>query len=586
MNIHIEKDKLLASLKKRVHITQWITNYSKVDCVADLVSGLTLGLTIMPQSMAYASLANLPPHYGLYSSFMGGFVYTFFGSIKEVSIGPTSLMALLTLSYTKGLPIEFVILLCFLCGWVEFLMGIFKLGFLVDFISMPAISGFTTATSLTIILAQLKGLVGIRFSSDNIFHYAQKFYERSDNIKVNDLILGTCCIIILLIFSKFKDIKLKSPSATKALWLLSISRNALVVLVSSIIAFYFEHKYGESPFSLSGTVVSGIPTLALPKFSTQIGNDTVTFVGMVQKLGTGAIVLPVVAVLSNVAVAKAFSTGKPVDATQEMMTLGLCNILGSFVQSMPTCGAFTRSAVAHASGVHTPMTGVYVGTIILLALSFLTPYFYYVPKSSLSAVLISAVLFMIDYKIVPKLWKANKFELLVTVVTFIISLVFSVEQGLLVGVIINCIPLLKVWTRPQIEFSVKSLDKKRNYLLIKPELGLYYSASDFFNLRVQKMVSSIDYTVPLVIDFQHFFHVDYTSKETLKHLLTDLQSKNYNIIFLNITKSIAVTLEELIDQFCIRCCQSENEIFDELACTAVDIDDGAGTSLLRRMSKV
>ncbi|KAK5640923.1 hypothetical protein RI129_009470 [Pyrocoelia pectoralis] len=585
MNIQFKKEKIITSLKKRVHITQWITKYTKVDCIADLVSGLTLGLTIMPQSMAYAALANLPPHYGLYSSFMGAFVYTFFGTIKEVSIGPTSLMALLTLSYTKGLPIEFVILLCFLCGWVQFIMGVFKLGFLVDFISMPAISGFTTATSLTIILAQLKGLVGIRFSSDNIFHYVQKFYTHSDKIKLNDLILGVCCIIILLIFSKLKDIKLKCPSAMKALWLLSISRNALIVLVSSVIAFYFEYKYGESPFSLSGNVVSGIPTLALPKFYTQIGNDTVTFVEMVQKLSTAVIVLPVVAVLSNVAVAKAFCKGKAVDATQEMITLGLCNILGSFVQSMPSCGAFTRSAVAHASGVRTPMTGLYVGTIILLALTFLTPYFYYIPKSSLSAVLISAVVFMVDYKIVPKLWRTNKFELLVTFVTFIISLVFSVEQGLLVGVIINCIPLLKVWTRPKIDFAIKTFQKKHNYLLIKPELGLYYSASDFFNSQVQKMIMSIDYTIPVVIDFEHFFHVDYTSKETMKHLLTDLQSNNHSIIFLNLSESIADTLQEIIDQFCIRCCQSENEIFDELTFTSVEIDEGAGTSLLPHKPK-
>ncbi|KAF5293533.1 hypothetical protein FQA39_LY03018 [Lamprigera yunnana] len=576
----IRKQRYVAILKKRLHILNWLPKYSKFDCVSDLISGVTLGLTILPQSMAYATLANLPAHYGLYSSFMAAFMYTLFGTIKEVSVGPTSLMALLTLSYTNGLPLEFVILLTFLCGWVQLLMGVFKLGFLVDFISMPAISGFTSATAITIILAQLKGLCGIKFTSANIFQYLQNFYARSSKLKVYDAMLGSFCIVALLVFRHLNNIKCNNVTIKKMLWLLSIARNALMVLLTSFLAYYFESTRGTSPFTLYGSVQSGIPPMSLPKFSAQVGNETVTFVEMVHRLNAGIVVLPVVAVLSNVAVAKAFANGKRFDATQEMMTLGICNVMGSFVQSMPVCGAFTRSAVANASGVRTPLVGIYVGTIILLALSFLTPYFYYVPKASLAAVLISAVIFMIDLQIVPKLWKTNKFDLLVTFLTFIVSLVFSVEQGLLVGVTINFIPLIKIWTRPKIEYSIKTTDEGQTYLLVRPELGLYYSASNYFMIETSDTISSIEFGIPVVFDCKNLLYVDYTSTQALRTLLLELKNNDRTFIFLNAPESLCQSLEELIKEFEIRLCRFESDIFDSLISTVISIEDDVDTKLL------
>ncbi|KAK4874464.1 hypothetical protein RN001_013824 [Aquatica leii] len=531
MSVPSRKDKIIAKLKERVPIISWLPKYSKLDGIGDLISGITVGLTIMPQSMAYAALANIPPNYGLYSSFMGAFIYVIFGTIKEASVGPTSLMAILTLTYTQGLPVEFMILLTFLCGWVQLLMGIFKLGFLVDFISIPAVSGFTSATSVTIMLAQFKGLLGIRFTSDNIFHYVQEFYARRSKIRVYDLILGCCSIVILLIFRVSK-------------------------------------------------VPAGLPSLQVPEFSTHIGNQTVTFVEMVQKLGTGIIVLPVVAILSNVAVAKAFTSGKRVDATQEMMTLGICNIVGSFIQSMPVCGAFTRSAVSHASGVRSPFAGIYAGSIILLALSFLTPYFYYIPKSTLAAVVISAVVFMIDVEIVPKLWKTNKYDLFVMLLTFIVSLVFSVEQGLLVGVIVNFLPLIKVWTRPKIDFVISTTKEGQTYLLVKPELGLYYSASEYFTLEASKTIASIEFGIPVVFDCKNILYVDYTSTQTIRYLLTELKESNRTFVFLNASETLSLRLEELITEFRIKCCENEDQIFNTLISTNVDVEDDVETKLL------
>lgn len=184
---------------QRIHILSWITKYDKSLALSDFISGLTLGLTMIPQSIAYAALANLPSQYGLYSGFLGSLIYVFFGTIKEVSIGPTSLMALLTLQYTHDKPVELVILLTFLVGIVELAMGLFKLGFVVvDFISIPVTSAFTSATSLIIIASQLKGLLGVRYNATSFADNVYQLYLNLSSVQWGDTVLSICCIAFLL----------------------------------------------------------------------------------------------------------------------------------------------------------------------------------------------------------------------------------------------------------------------------------------------------------------------------------------------------------------------------------------------------
>lgn len=166
----------------------------------------------------------------------------------------------------------------------------------------------------------------------------------------------------------------------KIMWLVSTSRNAIVVIVCSAVAYQMETSGSGSPFVLTGPVRSGLPAFSLPPFSTQVKNETLSFLEMCSELGSGIVLVPIISVLGNVAIAKAFASGDSIDATQELFTLGICNVFGSFACSMPVTGSFSRSAVNHASGVKTPMGGLYTGVLILLALSLLTPYFYFIPK--------------------------------------------------------------------------------------------------------------------------------------------------------------------------------------------------------------
>lgn len=296
-------------LKRRVFILSWLPDYDRTQAIRDLIAGVTLGLTMVPQSLAYANLANVPAQYGLYSAFMGSLVYVVLGTVKEVSIGPTSLMSIITVSYTYEKPIEYVIIMTFVCGCVEFLMGVFKLGFIIDFISAPVVSSFSTSTSLIIIGAQLKNLLGINFSAKSFPITLLNLAKNITHIKMGDSAVGAFAIVFLLLLKNLKDMKFacKRPYVKKTIFYISIARNALIVLITSYFAYFLTVTYDKVPFKLSEKVDPGVPSFKLPDFSIERDNTTIGFIEICSDIGSGLILLPLVSVLANVAIAKSFS---------------------------------------------------------------------------------------------------------------------------------------------------------------------------------------------------------------------------------------------------------------------------------------
>lgn len=264
---------------------------------------------MVPQSLAYANLANVPPVYGLYSAFVGSLVYVIFGSVKEVSIGPTSLMSIVTITYTFEKPMEYVFVFTFLAGAVEFLMGIFRLGFIVDFISVPVVSSFSTSTALVIIVAQLKNLLGIKFSAKNFPMTIVRLFENISQTKLGDSAVGLFAIVFLIFLKNIRDFKIfkNKPNLKRFLFYLSIARNAMIVLITGYFAYFLSEKYSEVPFRLTEKVDSGIPAFTLPPFQFTHENRTYEFVDIIKDLGSGIALLPLVSIIANIAIAKSFS---------------------------------------------------------------------------------------------------------------------------------------------------------------------------------------------------------------------------------------------------------------------------------------
>ncbi|XP_036144402.1 sodium-independent sulfate anion transporter [Monomorium pharaonis] len=569
--IPVSRRKLRHTVTKYLPILGWLPQYTWLKATSDLIAGITLGLTVIPQSMAYAVLAERIPQYGLYSCFMGGYLYIIFGTTKEISIGPSSLMALLTLQYTRDMPQDFVILLSFLAGCVQFLMGVLNLGFLVNYISVPVTSGFLSAGSLIIIIAQLQGLLGLRIKSKNVADNLYKIVKNINKIRPADFALGIFSIVFLLIFRKLKDIDYpctrnnrnasRNNKIKKIFWYFSIGRNALIVLITATIAYQFEANTGSVPFILSGKIKPGLPNVALPPFSSQVGNQTYTFFDMCAHYELGLVILPMISILVNVAIAKAFATNASVNATQEMLALGLCNIFGSFVSALPSSGAFTRSGVGSASGVQTPMAGLYSGTMALLALSFLTPYFYYIPRATLAAVLITAVLFMIDLKIIKMLWRGSKTDAVAAIGTLVISTFIGIEIGLLLGVFFNLILFIRLSAKLTLQTVTCKTHLGNKYIMLKPDVCLHYPAVASFCDKVMNLAQN---DVPLILNCEKFTSLDYTSIKGIETLSNKLNHKRNQFWLLYLNSNIVKSFDVLADNGHIRLIEKEENIIDIL----------------------
>ncbi|XP_050664482.1 sodium-independent sulfate anion transporter-like [Leptidea sinapis] len=527
------------TVKKVVPIIGWLPQYNCTTLFQDIIAGITVGLTAIPQGIAYAVIAGLSPEYGLYSGLMGGFVYLFFGSCKTVTVGPTAIMAAMVARYVSGYSADFAVLACFLAGIVELCMGILNLGFLVDFISIPVISGFTTAAALQIASAQLKSLFGLEGPSGNLF--AESVYNFIINIKTMTLwntLLGFFTIFALMALKRLGEGCSRNDGNVKKLrWFISLGRNAIVVIIGILIAYITKMVTNEEPFKLIGDIGSGLPTPHWPPFSTVVGNETYYFADMMTVFGFRSIVIPFVAILESIAIAKAFSFGVPVDATQEMIAVGLCNIIGSFMRSMPITGSFTRTALNHASGVQTPAGGVFKGLVIILALSLLTSTFYFIPKASLAGLIITAMFSMIDFSILGRLWINSKKELLILLSTIIVCLTMGLEYGIVTGILLDALVLLFNNARPSINVNILKVGKL-DLIVLPLHHHVSYCASEHIRKAVLRASQNTLIDSVIIIDATNLMSMDSTVASNLMSAVSDLEKKSFQVLMFNFNASL------------------------------------------------
>lgn len=543
-------------LFKRIPILTWLPNYRKEYVVNDLVAGITVGLTVIPQAIAYANVAGLPLQYGLYSSFMACFVYTIFGSWKDVPVGPTAIAAILTRETLQRAHLgpDFAVLLCFISGCISLLMGILQLGFLLDFISGPVSVGFTSAASIIIATSQVKDILGLKVSGTKFVQVWQSIFEHIGETRRWDATLGIVCIIILLLLRQI---------VTKSVWLISTARNIIVVIVCAVMCFLLEKHLGESPVILTGHVKQGLPEFRLPPFEARVGNETYTFIDMISALGTGCLVLPMLSLLETISIAKVFSEGKSIDATQEMLALGACNVISSFVSSMPVSGGLSRGAVNHSSGVKTTLGGVYTGLLVLISLQFLTPYLYYIPKASLAAVIIAAVVFMVEFQVVKPMWRSKKIDLIPAITTFLCCLFIRLELGIVIGIGINLLFLLYASARPTLRVHKATSISGCEYLVITPDRSLVFPSVEYVRAVISKQGLREGTAVPVVIDSTHIQAADFTAARGIKTLIEDFSKRGQPLIFHNLKPSV-IEIFKGVKPSRLTCSSSELELNDHL----------------------
>ena len=529
--------------KKIFPILDWLPNYKKEFFKNDLGAGLAVGIMLIPQGIAYAMIAGLPPIYGLYTAMIPQMVYAIFGTSRQLAVGPVAMDSLIVASGVATLAeigtenfIEFAILLAFMMGVLQILFGIFKLGFLVNFLSRPVISGFTSAAALIIALSQLKHLLGIDIQRNNQIH--SLVYEALKNLKDTNLITLTIGVISILILVFFKRFNKKIPAA-------------LVVVVLGVVLVKF-FNLDQIGVKIVGDIPSGLPDFIIPSFEKQTLIDLFPI----------ALTLSFIGFLEAISVAKAVElkhNDYKVVPNQELIALGMGNIVGSFFQTYPATGGFSRTAVNNQTGARTPMAAIISGSVVGLTLLFFTHAFYYLPEAVLAAIIVVAVFGLLDFKVPKQLLEYSKRELVILNSTLLITATVGIKEGIFVGVILSLGMLIYTTTKPHIAIlgripethfyrNIKRFEglliTSEEMLIVRFDAQLFFANVQYFKDKLETSVAGKGKKLKLIIiDGESINSIDSSGVYMLNDVITKYRSLNIDIAFTGMKGPVRDVLE-------------------------------------------
>ena len=432
--------------------TKWILRYNAQWLLGDMVAGVTIGAVVVPQGMAYAKLAELPPQFGLYSSFMGVLIYWFFATSKDITIGPVAVMSTITgnvVLQVQGTHPEVpghvvASALAIICGAIICFIGLIRAGWIVDFIPVTAISAFMTGSALNIACGQVPALLGI---SSTLFNTRASTYlvvihtlKYLGHAKLDAAIGLTALTMLYLIRSACKLAAKKQPNRAKMWFFVATLRTVFVILLYTMISWLANrdkkhHSTKHSRFKILGTVPRGFQNAAVPK----INSDIISY--FASQLPASVIVL----LIEHIAISKSFGrvNNYTIDPSQEMVAIGVTNLLGPFLGAYPATGSFSRTAIKSKAGVRTPFAGVITAVVVLLAIYALPAVFYYIPSAMLSAVIIHAVGDLITPpNTVYQFWKVNPIEVFIFFAGVLVTIFSSIENGIYTTICVSVAVLL------------------------------------------------------------------------------------------------------------------------------------------------
>lgn len=508
-------------LKNHLPILDWLPNYQKAWLKGDLFAGITIGVMLIPQGIAYATIAGLPPIYGLYTALVPQIVYALLGTSRQLAIGPAAMDSLIVASGIGVLAsigsehfIVLAILLGFMVGFFQILFGFFKLGFLVNFLSKPVISGFTSGSAIIIGVNQLGNLLGIDIHRNNQFHIIiTEIFTNLKSFNWMSLLLGGLSIITLLVIKKYFK---KIPAS-------------LVVVVVGIAVVYFLNLQNHGIIILE-EIPQGLPNFKMPYFDKELMNE----------LSGLAVTLALIGFMEAISIAKSIEVkhnNYKVKPNKELIALGFGNIIGSFFQSYPATAGFARTAVNDQSGAKTPLASLIAAIVVAISLLFLTPTFYYLPKTILAAIIIVAAFSLLDFTMPKRLIYYNLRDLVILNVTLIMTLFVGIKEGILTGVILSITMLIYKSTKPHIAI-----------LGNVPNTHFYRSTMRFKNLIIHDEILIVRFDAQL-----HFANTTYF-KDKLQEFCTFKGDKLKLLIIdgesLNALDSSAIyALDEILDYF-------------------------------------
>ncbi|KAK7410550.1 hypothetical protein VNO78_01405 [Psophocarpus tetragonolobus] len=548
--------KLMLGIEAIFPILKWGRSYNLKKFRGDIISGLTIASLCIPQDIGYAKLAHLAPQYGLYSSFVPPLIYAVMGSSRDIAIGPVAVVSLLlgTLLSNEIDPNTHVaeyqrlaFTATFFAGITQATLGILRLGFLIDFLSHAAVVGFMGGAAITIALQQLKGFLGIK---------TKQFTTKTDIVSVLHSVFSTAhhgwnwqTIVIgasflgFLLFAKYIGKKNK-----RFFWVPAIAPLISVILSTF---FVFITRADKQGVEIVRKIEKGINPSSVKEFY-----FTGEYLGKAFKIG---IVAGMIALTEATAIGRTFASMKDyqLDGNKEMVALGAMNVVGSMTSCYVATGSFSRSAVNYMAGCQTAVSNIVMSVVVFLTLEFITPLFKYTPNAILSAIIISAVINLIDYEAAILIWKIDKIDFVACMGAFFGVVFASVEIGLLIAVSISFAKILLQVTRPRTAILGKiprttvyrnikqypEASKVPGVLIIRVDSAIYFSNSNYIKERTLRWLMDEeeeevkgDYRTKiqfLIVEMSPVTDIDTSGIQAFEELQRSLEKRGVELVLAN-----------------------------------------------------
>ena len=527
----------LTRLERFVPILTWLPAYRRQDLSGDMMAGLIVAIMLVPQGMAYAMLAGLPPQVGLYASILPPLIYAFFGSSRALAVGPVAMVSLMVASTVGEIAapgsanyIAVALLLALLSGVILFVMGLARLGFLVNFLSHPVIAGFTSAAALVIGFSQFKHLLGIDIPRSHLItDIVGSAVEQFADINPATAGLGFGAVTILLLF-RLSLAPLLRRAGLSELFVNAITKAGPLVVVVFGTAIVSAAGLAEfSRVSIVGVIPTGLPSVVAPVIDR----------ALIAELLPAALLISFVGFVESVSVAKSLASRRRqhVDANNELTALGLSNIGAAFTGGYPVTGGFSRSVVNFSAGANTGLASMITAVLVALTVGFLTPLLHDLPKAVLAAIIIVAVAGLVDIAGLIRIWRYNRLDGLSFVATFLAVLAIGVELGIMAGAGLSI--LLYLWRTSQPHMAevgrvgdsehfrnIKrhTVNTKPAVLALRVDENLYFANSRYLEDHILAAIAGRPQINHLVLICSAVNFIDASALETLEHLIDRLRA--------------------------------------------------------------
>lgn len=468
-------------LAKWLPCLEWGRAYTRATATNDGIAAVIVTIMLIPQSLAYALLAGLPPEVGLYASIAPLVAYGIFGTSRALAVGPVAVVSLMTAAAAgqlaqQGTPEYYTaaITLALLSGAMLLLMGLLRLGFMANFLSHPVISGFITASGLIIAASQFKNILGIPASGHNLYEIVTSLWAHIGDANMPTMVIGVATTLFLYaVRKKLKALLMGLRIRPRLADVMTKAGPVAAVAVTTLATWGL--ALDQQGVRVVGAIPQGLPPLAVPGFDLELW----------QSLAMSALLISIVGFVESVSVAQTLAAKRRqrVRPDQELVGLGVSNISSAFTGGYPVTGGFSRSVVNFDAGAETPAAGIYTAIGIALATVFLTPLLYFLPKATLAATIIVAVLSLVDLGTLKQTWAYSKSDFSAMAATILLTLGIGVEAGIVAGVGLSILLHLYRSSRPHsaVVGQVPGTEHFRNVLRHK-----VVTAPDVFSIRVDE----------------------------------------------------------------------------------------------------